>query len=110
METELHNPQGDHPEKKKRKKAVRRKRRATAPRLAAVAKAATEHDPLAGISQADCCFDCNLDHCAITGMNVCSHPYKGGLQSALQSRPDVVKRYQAARRLIAHVVTDKKMA
>lgn len=109
MENELHNPQGDHPEAKK--KPVKRRKRKAAPRAKAATKAAAPADKpneLDGISQSDCPFDCDPEKCAITGINVCGHPYKGGLQSALMSRPEVVRRYQAARRIIAHQVTDKK--
>lgn len=116
MENELHNPAGEHPAPK-RKIAKRRKRRA-APRVKAAPKAEPKAAPAAaaaapkefeGITQLECCFDCEPEKCAITGIGVCGHPYKGGLQSSLLSKPDVVRRYQAVRRILAHQVTDKKI-
>lgn len=110
METELHNPAGEHPERKKRVVKKRRARRVAAPRLSAPAKETTkmDHPELEGINQGNCCFACApATGCVITG-SVCGHPYKGGLQAALQSKPDVIQRYNAARRIIARIVTDKK--
>lgn len=113
MENELHNPAGEHPAPKL-KVAKRRKRRAAphapaAPKAEPKAAAAAKASEFEGITQSECCFDCDPDKCAITGIGVCGHPYKGGLQSSLLSKPDVVRRYQAVRRILAHQVTDKKI-
>ena len=108
METELHNPQGEHPEPKRKRRTVKRRARRAAPKADVTVAAKGDNPELEGISQSDCPFACDPDKCAITGINVCGHPHKGGLQSALLNRTDVVRRYQAARRIIAHQVTEKK--
>jgi hypothetical protein len=77
---------------KTRRKAARKEKTA----------AAAKPNPFEGLTPADCCNGCSPERCVISGMNVCAHPYKGGLQSALQSKPDVLKRHRAARRFLAH--------
>jgi hypothetical protein len=54
---------------------------------------------LTGISAQSCPYDCGPEGCVITG-SICGHPFKGGLQGALQSKPDVVANYQAARKML----------
>lgn len=60
----------------------------------------------AGLTATDCCDGCNEKKCVISGMNVCAHPMKGGLQSAMLSNPEVMKRHGAAKRMLAHAKID----
>lgn len=53
-------------------------------------------DNFAGLTAQECCKACTAERCIISGINVCSHPAKGGLQGALMAQPDTLKRYQAA--------------
>jgi hypothetical protein len=62
----------------------------------------------AGLSATDCCRDCNVDNCVISGMNVCAHPFKGGLPHVLKSNRAALARHQAARRLLVADGADKR--
>lgn len=55
---------------------------------------------LTGLSPTDCPYDCNPAGCVITGIAVCGHPFKGGLQGALQAKPEIVTRFQRARKIL----------
>jgi hypothetical protein len=59
-----------------------------------MAKAPT--DNLAGLTQVECCKVCGVDKCVISGIAVCAHPAKGGLQGAMMHNADTVKRFNAA--------------
>lgn len=56
----------------------------------------------AGLTEQDCCADCCMEKCVITGMALCGHPFKGGLQPALMSKPDIVERFGRAKKALAH--------
>jgi hypothetical protein len=90
--------------KKKRKKARKTPRRASFHKPAAT----KAPDQLAGLSASDCPFDCNAEKCLISGMAICGHPGKGGLQSAMQNDPEAMARYNQARKILAHQKVDKK--
>lgn len=51
----------------------------------------------AGISPTECYDGCNADGCVISGINVCAHPMKGGLQSAQIRDPEALKRFNRAK-------------
>ncbi len=87
------------PAKKKRKPPVRRKR-------ATAAKAEPVPAEFAGITATDCCEACKPDKCAITGVGICGHPLKGGLQPLFQTQPEVVARYSRAQRVLRHARLD----
>jgi hypothetical protein len=55
----------------------------------------------AGLTIMDCCDGCTENKCVITGLNVCGHPAKGGLQSAQLGKMDVVKRFNRAKNMLA---------
>lgn len=86
------------PPKPKRKYVVRRK--ATKP----VEKAPPPE--FAGLSPTDCCNACTASKCVISGIGICSHPMKGGLQSALMIRDDVMRRYNRAKVFLAKAKID----
>lgn len=55
----------------------------------------------AGLTPVDCCDACNENRCVISGINVCSHPLKGGLQGGQMGQVEVVKRFNRAKRVLA---------
>jgi hypothetical protein len=59
----------------------------------------TQSEEFRGLSQSDCCTACNeTDSCIISGMNCCLHPRKCGLQPVHRMMPDVLQRYERARK------------
>lgn len=98
METETAVP----PAPRKRKKA--KAKRAAAPKRAAEPKPPA--GVLDGITENDCPFECG-PNCAIT-RDICGHPNKGGLQAAHQSKPDVIRRFNEARKILSHIKVDKR--
>lgn len=92
----------NHPRPKKRRKKL-----AKAKVVKASAKVAA-NDEFGGLSATECPFDCNADRCVISGINVCGHPRKGGLQPAIQRDPEAMTRYNAARKILAHLAVDKR--
>jgi hypothetical protein len=61
-----------------------------------------------GLTIGECSFDCQPDRCVITRTNHCGHPCKGGLQATEQRDPEIVARYNRARRQLAHAAVDRK--
>lgn len=61
---------------------------------------------LAGLAPRTCPTACTAERCVISGINVCSHPFGTGLQSALLGNPDVVRRFQMAKDKLAGKVLD----
>lgn len=60
----------------------------------------TDKTDLAGLTPMECPYACNpTSGCVITG-SICGHPFKGGLQGALQAKPEVVARFQKARAML----------
>ncbi len=67
---------------------------------AKVKPAAPKQDSVyAGITPADCPVACNTGRCVISGRAICAHPYKGGLQSSIQS-PEAIRRVNEAKRVL----------
>lgn len=93
------------PAKRKRKKA---KAKRAAPVQKVVKIPAAQQDALGGLNGNECPFDCNRDACVISGIPFCGHPNKGGLPSAAQNDGDAVKRFNQARKVLAHQVVEKK--
>lgn len=69
-----------------------------AKKRAATAKPAPPSE-MVGLTATTCAAACSATRCIISGVGICAHPYKGGLQSSLQS-PDAVARLKAASRVI----------
>jgi hypothetical protein len=65
---------------------------------------------LDGLTRLDCCSGCGPERCVISGIGVCAHPARSGLQSAMSRDPDVFKRYELARRLLAVQAAEAKEA
>ena len=70
-----------------------------------VAKAA---DPLLGITSEDCCIDCNMDRCVISGKPYCAHPRKCGLAPVDKVNPEIMNRYNRARKVLIHADIDRQ--
>jgi hypothetical protein len=81
--------------------APKRKRKARkSPRRASFQKPSAKAE-FAGLTATTCCNACNPDGCVISGINVCAHPFKGGLQSAQLGQHETVKRFDRAKRVLA---------
>lgn len=77
-------------------------RRAAAKRAAVPAPKTSE---MAGITAADCPMVCNAKRCVISGVGICAHPGKGGLQAALQN--DVsLRKFNEAKRILGKAKLD----
>jgi len=63
---------------------------------------------LDGFNSVSCPIACNAERCVISGENVCSHPYKGGLQGKFMQDKNTLARFNEARMVLAHLDTDKK--
>lgn len=64
------------------------------------AAAAAKPDGIyAGLTVANCATACTANRCVISGIGICAHPSKGGLQASMQSN-EAVRRYNEAKRVI----------
>lgn len=66
------------------------------------------NDELGGINATECPFDCSPERCVISGINVCSHPNKGGQQAEVMNDPEALKRYNRARKILAVATANKR--
>jgi hypothetical protein len=57
---------------------------------------------LGGLTARVCPYDCTVDRCVISGINVCAHPSFGGPQAVLRTNRAVMERYEKAMKLIQH--------
>lgn len=76
----------------KRKAPKRKAKPATAPKVTA--------GPFAGLTVTDCCNECSVNGCVISGKPYCAHPRKGGLQSREIQDQAALKRLNGAKRLL----------
>ncbi len=97
-ETPTETPKSKPARKPARKRAKRQ--------IAAPARTEAPPSEFAGITSTDCCDGCNADKCVISGINVCSHPMKGGLQSTQLGQQEVVKRYNRAKLALRDAMID----
>jgi hypothetical protein len=84
----------EKPAAPKRKRKARKSPRRASPAVKVPAE-------FAGLTATTCCDGCNPDGCVISGINVCAHPFKGGLQSAQLNQHETVKRFDRAKRVLA---------
>src|SRR5262245_49481619 len=90
------------PKKPRRQYRKRRVNARREPRQAPAAKPPATGE-FAGLSPTECCDSCyDTGTCAISG-DICVHPFKGGLQSAHQTKPDVVRKFSRAKRLLRNL-------
>jgi len=89
-----------------KKKPAKKPRKKQAARRAAPPPAAKADSPFSGISPSECCDACNESKCAISGINVCAHPMKGGLQSAQMRDPEALKRFNRAKAALKDQMID----
>jgi len=62
-----------------------------------------------GMTVANCCDDCNIDGCVISGKPYCAHPRKGGLHAAEQQDPDALKRLRSAIAFLDRAAAEDKL-
>jgi len=62
----------------------------------------------AGLNNEDCPIDCTVEKCCITGAPICGHPKKCGLQAAYKADPEIMARYNRARKMLAHAELDRR--
>jgi hypothetical protein len=62
-----------------------------------------------GMTLANCCGDCNIDGCVISGKPYCAHPAKGGLHAAEQQDPDALKRHRSAAAILERAAAEAKL-
>lgn len=86
-------------------KAKPKKKRSPAKRQAATPKQEVPKE-FAGLTPTECCDACTADYCVVSGINVCSHPFKGGLQAAQLSQPEAVKRFGRAKMALKDAMID----
>ncbi len=86
----------DDAEKPARKPA---KKRAEA-KAAAKRAPAPAGSPLEGLTALDCASGCKATCCVISGVAICAHPAKGGLQAALQNDKSL-RMFNQAKQIIA---------
>lgn len=61
-------------------------------------KAAPKADgEFAGLTAKNCPTACNASRCVISGIDVCAHPLKAGLQAAQKHDPKVLARFARAK-------------
>lgn len=68
-------------------------------------KAAPEFE---GITAATCCDACRIGHCVVSGDDICTHPYKGGLHAKHMIRPDIVQRFNRAKKTLVIQAAEKR--
>jgi hypothetical protein len=90
-------------EKKKPAKKRKPQKRRAAPAAEAPQKVPAE---FAGLNATECCNACNKESCVISGINVCSHPMKCGLQASQMGDMEVVKRYGRAKKALKNLMID----
>lgn len=61
-----------------------------------------------GLTATDCCVDCTLERCAITGKPYCGHPNKGGLWPQDKVNPEAMERFNKARKKLLHAEVDRR--
>jgi hypothetical protein len=62
-----------------------------------------------GITVANCCHECNVNGCVISGKPYCAHPRKGGLHAAEQQNPETLKRYRSAAAILDRAAAEDKL-
>ncbi len=94
----------DETEKPARKPKPAKKKRAKRAKVAAEPKVkrilAPSGSPLEGLTALDCASGCTATCCVISGVGICAHPAKGGLQAMLQNDKSL-RMYNQAKQIIA---------
>lgn len=89
---------GFTPEMRAKAAATRAANKAKKAAKPAPAKPATE---FAGLSHVNCCEGCTPTQCVISGIGVCAHPLKGGLQAAQMQDSKTLARFNRAKETLA---------
>jgi hypothetical protein len=61
------------------------------------------------LTETNCCDDCNVDGCVISGQFYCAHPRKGGLHAPQQQDPEALKRYRSAIAILDRAAAEAKL-
>jgi hypothetical protein len=61
-----------------------------------------------GMTVTNCCDDCNIEACVISGKPYCAHPRKGGLHSSEMQDADALKRHRSAIAFLARAEAQDK--
>jgi hypothetical protein len=61
-----------------------------------------------GLTSTECGIDCTMESCCVTGKPYCGHPRKAGLQAVDKANPEMIRRYNRARKMLA--VADAQQA
>ncbi len=80
---------------KKRAKPAKKKAEPTVKRVPA-----PPGSPLVGLTALDCASGCKATCCVISGVGICAHPAKGGLQANLMNDKSM-RMYNQAKQIIA---------
>jgi hypothetical protein len=62
-----------------------------------------------GLTTVNCCDDCGIEGCVISGKPYCAHPHKGGLHASEQQDPDALKRLRSAKALLDRAAAEDKL-
>jgi hypothetical protein len=62
-----------------------------------------------GMTEANCCEDCNIDGCVISSKPYCAHPRKGSLHAPEQQNPEALKRYRSAIAILDRAAAENKL-
>jgi hypothetical protein len=62
-----------------------------------------------GMTEANCCDDCNKDGCVISGQFYCAHPRKGGLHAPQMQDHEALKRYRMALATLDRAAAEDKL-
>jgi hypothetical protein len=64
---------------------------------------------LSGLSETNCCDNCNKDGCVVSGKSYCAHPRKGGLHAPEQQNNEALKRYRSALAILERATVEAKL-
>ena len=62
-----------------------------------------------GMTATNCCDDCNVDGCVVSGKPYCGHPRKGGLHAGEMEDADAIKRHRWAVAFLDRAAADDKL-
>ena len=62
-----------------------------------------------GLTATNCCDDCTIDGCVISGKPYCAHPRKGGLHAGEMQDNGALKRHRSAIAFLDHAAAEDKL-
>jgi len=73
------------------------------------AEAATQRTNFSGLTETNCCDECNIDCCVISGRPYCASPRKGGLHAPQMQDSEALKRYRSAIAILDRAAAEAKL-